>query len=284
MENTVQPSGAISLKEITMILNFVERIRLKAYSAWFRRNNRVVQTGYMDCDILVRANEDVGVQILAGSYEKDDLKYLLSNLRDGDVFFDIGANVGLFSLAVAKKNSTVTIHAFEPIPLNAYLFGASLCLNDVYSVKLNQACVGDRLGQIDFSLAADSAYSSIHDTGRKTEIRKINVPITTLDSYLSGNDLQSIQIMKVDVEGAEKMVLDGAKSALANITEKPRLVLIELFDKNLNVFNTSIVEILEIMKNYGYVAFVIENGRKIEFQEQHYNKIYNVFFEKVAGR
>jgi FkbM family methyltransferase len=233
----------------------------------------------MDCQILVRANEDVGVMILAGNFEKTDLTYILSQLKDGDVFFDVGANVGLFSLAVAKGNKAINVHAFEPIPLNATLFEASLYLNGIDSVKINRTCVGNRQGEVEFSLAVDSAYSSIYDTGRKSESRKINVPITTLDDYFESNGLKRVDIIKIDVEGAERLVLDGATKIFNNPILKPRLVLMELFDLNFTLFNTSINDIVKLMREYGYDGFVFEKCNKTNFEERHYNKIYNAFFE-----
>ncbi|MDG4476041.1 FkbM family methyltransferase [Thiovibrio frasassiensis] len=260
--------------------NLVSRLRFEMYRFWYKHiKNSVVQTEYMNCKILVRANEDVGLQILVGNYEKNDLLYLLSMIRDGDTFFDIGANIGLFSLLVAKKNCTVKVHSFEPIPINSCLFKASLCLNEIESVNLNQCCVGDFVGDIEFSLASDSAYSSIHDTGRFPEIKKIKAKITTLDEYLKMNDLTRIDIMKIDVEGAEKLVLDGARNILSNNLVKPRLVLMELFDKNFDLFGTSIDDVVNVMKLYKYKAFVIDGNDKSVFCPRHYNKIYNVFFE-----
>jgi len=258
----------------------IERIKSAAFLFWYRRRGLLVkQAAYMDCQILVRANEDVGILILADGFEKVDLTYILSELRDGDVFFDVGANVGLFSLAVAKKNKTIDVHAFEPIPLNAALFEASLHLNAIDTVKINRTCVGDKQGQVEFSLAADSAYSSIHNTGRKSEVTKIIVPVTTLDNYLESSSLKRIDIIKVDVEGAENLVLDGARYIFNNSSLRPRLVLMELFDEYFYLFNTSISNIVKIMQGYGYEGFVFEKSNRTKFEVRHHNKIFNVFFE-----
>lgn len=236
----------------------------------------------MDCKILVRPNEDVGLQILIGNYEKNDLTYLLSQLRDGDIFFDIGANIGLFSLAAAIHNPKVKVHAFEPIPINAALFQASLHLNEIESVKVNQGCVGNYVGCVEFSLASDSAYSSIQDTGRLPEIKKLQTSITTLDSYLRANDTPRIDIMKIDVEGAEKLVLDGAAEIFDINQMKPRLILMELYDQNFERFSTSIAEVVSQMKSFGYSPYFLKNATKIDFHSNNHNIIYNVFFELDA--
>lgn len=258
----------------------VMRAKLKLYRSWYKFINRlVIQADYMNCRILVRAQEDVGIQILAGNYERHDLLYLMSKTRDADVFLDIGANVGLFSILMARNNSTIKIHAFEPIPLNACLFEASLHLNNIESVKLNRCCVGDSSGEVEFSLAIDSAYSSLHDTGRLPELRKIKTTITALDDYIERNELERIDIIKIDVEGAEMLVLEGARALLSNRKNRPRLVLMELFDENFVIFNTSIAKVVQVMQDYEYKAFVVDGNRRHEYHPGYHNKIYNVFFE-----
>lgn len=86
--------------------NLVIRVKNKLYRFWFKQDiDAIRQAEYIGCQILVRANEDVGLLILAGSFEKTDLMYLLTKLRSGDIFFDIGANVGLFSISRSEKRS-----------------------------------------------------------------------------------------------------------------------------------------------------------------------------------
>lgn len=259
---------------------FAERVKLAAYKWWYGCSVKlVVQADYMGSKVLVRPNEDVGLLILTGNFEKNDLIYLLSQLKENDIFFDIGANIGLFSIVVAKANATVRVHAFEPIPINVHLFQASLCLNKIESVKVNESCVGDYVGEVEFSLAADSAYSSIHDTGRLPEVKKLKTKITTLNNYVANNGVKKIDVLKIDVEGAEKLVLDGARNIFIDREMRPRLVLMELFDQNFKQFKTSIADVVQLLGGYGYSPFIIEDGRKKEFVPRHHNFVYNVFFE-----
>lgn len=263
-----------------LIKRIISRVKLEIYSRWYGGSKQfVVQAEYMNCQILVRANEDVGVRIMAGAFENEDVSYLLSKIQKNDVFFDVGANVGLFSVVVAKKNPMVQVHSFEPISLNVSLFETSVHLNGIKTIKINQSCIGNYSGVVEFSLASDSAYSSIHDTGWKTEIEKISVPITTIDEYVIRNSVDTINVMKVDVEGAESLVLQGARNIFLNVEMRPRLVLLELYDGHFEKFNTSIENLVKTMCEFGYVGFVFENGLKTKFELRHYNKMCNVFFE-----
>lgn len=243
------------------------------------RGDRIVQTRYRGCPMLVRANEDVGQLIIAGIYETEDLGHLLENVQDRDVFVDVGANTGLFSLLCAHRFSSVDIHAFEPVPLNACLFESSIHLNGFENITLNRSCVGSSEGETELSLASDSAYSSIIATGRKPVVRRLRTRTITLDSYASRAGLRRIDILKVDVEGAEKLVLEGARGLLGDERTRPRLILVELFDQNLQPFGTSIAEIVELLAAHGYRGYVIDKRQRRSLMPSHYNEIYNVFFE-----
>lgn len=243
------------------------------------RGDRIVQTRYRGCPMLVRANEDVGQLIIAGIYETEEIGHLLENLQDRDVFIDVGANTGLFSLLCARRFSSVNIHAFEPVPLNASLFESSIHLNGFENITLNRSCVGNTEGEIELSLASDSAYSSMIATGRKPVVRRLRTPTITLDSYASRAGLGRIDILKVDVEGAEKLVLEGARGLLSDERTRPRLLLVELFDQNLQPFGTSIGEIVDLLAALGYRGYVLDKGRRRSLMRSHYNEIYNVFFE-----
>ena len=265
-----------------MIKKLIQRFKVKIFLYWYKKSKiSIKQTDYMDCKIIVRSSEDVGIFILANIFEKSDIEFLLSELKDGDIFFDIGANIGLFSLALANKNKTIKVHAFEPIPLNAKIFEASLELNYIESVKVNQMCVGQKLGDIEFSIAKDSAYSSIALTQNQSAVKIIKVPITTLDYYFDANSLQRIDIIKMDVEGAEKLVLDGAENIFSNHSIRPRLVLMELYDEFLLKFNSSIEDIINLMNGYGYYSFIYINGKKINFDKNYYNRVCNVYFQII---
>lgn len=77
-------------------------------------------------------------------------------------------------------------------------------------------------------------------------------------------------------EGAELKVLLGS-SGIFGGASKPRLALIELFDKNLSVFDPSIGDISQMMKHWDYRAYVLVDGRKEFFAPVHHNMHYNVF-------
>ena len=261
--------------------SFLATLHFKMLAMKYRgRGETIVQAEYMGSRLLVRATEDVGKLILAGIFEIDELTYLLRRIRPDDIFFDVGANVGLFSVVLGNAQPTIAVHAFEPIPLNVALCEASVHINELTNVRINRLCVGEVCGDVDFDTAADSAYSSIITAGHKPSARRSRVPVTTLEHYVAEHNVARIDVMKVDVEGAEKMVLSGGAGLLSEPDRGPRLVLLELWESHLAAFGTSVLEVTSMMTSWGYSGFVLQNGERVALQERSDLSIYNVFFER----
>jgi FkbM family methyltransferase len=230
--------------------------------------------------LLVLANEDVGRDILfIRSYEAGETQYLANFISRSSVCFDVGANIGYFTLLMAKHAPLGKVYAFEPIPLNAFLLRASIELNKYENIEVNCIGVGADSVDVTFTQSTDSAYSSIQDTERKPVERTFQVPMTTLDSFVGKRNITSIDLLKVDVEGAEGLVIQGSKRLLDDPNRRPRLVLMELFDDNLVKFNTGSSSIVETMIEFGYQAFCLNpDSELVPFDEQALGQVYNVFF------
>jgi FkbM family methyltransferase len=235
-------------------------------------------------EMLVFVNEDVGRQIwMFGSYEPDETNYFNSIIKADDVCFDVGGNVGYFSLLMSKAASKGTVHVFEPIPMNAALVKTNAELNGLRNVTINNVAVGSEEGMANFSVSIDSAYSSMRATGRIAEAQSIDVPLITLDKYIERSGIERVDIMKVDVEGAEDMVLVGGAALLSDPIRRPRMVLLELFDENLVPFGTNVGTIVDRMIAFGYSANVLADGggMLVPYYPDMANKYYNIIFSSV---
>lgn len=263
-----------------MISSLVSRLARRRLQRQLKRGPGIVQTRFFDCDLLVRAHEDVGRNIVMGDFETRDLQHFLSAVRDGDVVFDAGANVGAYCVPAARQRRDTRVVAFEPIPLNAALLRASVLINGLTNLDIVQACVSDSAGEIEFSVSEDSAYSSIIDTGRKLEAARLRCRAVTLDEQCAAMGIVSPNLVKIDVEGAELRVLLGAGRAFFEAGPGPRLVMIELYDQNLQAFGTSIDEVVALMARHRYRPYVLDGADRVPFRTEHHNRHYNVFFEK----
>ena len=258
------------------------RAGMLASQTWISKSRRSVrQVGLKDFDILVLANEEVGRQIiLFKNFEPDETNYFNSILKPNDICFDVGGNVGFFSMLMAKRASKGVVHVFEPIPLNAALIRTSAELNGFGNLVINNVAVGSQKGSVAFSISIDSAYSSMHPTGRRAEDKSIIVPVKTIDEYVTVHSVPRIDILKVDVEGAEALVIEGAANILKDTTRRPRMVLLELFDINLVPFDSDVLKIVSRMVSFGYAAKVLKNGgaELVPFTPDMANKFSNVIF------
>jgi FkbM family methyltransferase len=162
--------------------------------------------------------------------------------------------------------------------MNYHVLALNILANGLENVVINNCAVGDANGEVSFCIAQDGAFSSLIDTGRKTVIQTTKIPMVTLDSYCSEHNLPRIDILKVDVEGAEPAVVRGAGILLADPERRPRLVMLELFEPMLRQFGCTIAEMAALMRTYKYDAFVFVEGRLVQFAESHYNRFYNVLF------
>ena len=259
----------------------VERVRTDV-SRWRVPPGRphVVHTRTQGFELLVRADEDVGRAIhFARSFEVPETDYLRSVIRPDAVCADVGANVGYFTMLMASVARQGVVHAFEPLPLNVALIAASTGLNRFTNIRLNQTAVGDAPGEVEFAEAADSAYSSMHDTGRKGVEARFTVPVTTLDAYFGGG---AVDVLKVDVEGAEALVMAGARALLADPARRPTVILIELFQPNLDVFGASVTAIVAELTDLGYRAQVLGEAGLVDYDAAT-SRQYNLVFTAARG-
>jgi len=240
----------------------------------------IVHSHFSDYEMLVFANEDVGRQIwLFGRYEEDESYFFANHIRPTDICFDVGGNLGYFSLLMARFAVQGSVHVFEPIPVNAALITVNAQLNRIQNMYVNNVAVGDHEASVEFSVSIDSAYSSMHATGRRAEQQSISVPMVTLDNYLCSASLDRVDVMKVDVEGAEALVVQGA-TFLGDPIRRPRIVLMELFNENLSVFDSSVESVVTTMALHGYTPYVLkDDGRRLEpYDASAHSAFYNIFF------
>ena len=231
-------------------------------------------------DLIVPSNEDVGRLIsYLGSYEPDETDFLIPSIRPEDVCVDVGANIGYYTMLMARAASAGTVHAFEPDPLCNALLHLNISINEFANVRLNPILLGAASGSMQFLRASDSGFSSLRDTGRRPIARTYRVKMDTLDEYLDMLGKGGVDILKIDVEGAEGLVLEGARRLLDDPHRRPRLILLELFEPNQRPFGSKVSEVVSRLGSSGYSPFVVCSGMRMPYTAAHENIFSNVFFE-----
>jgi FkbM family methyltransferase len=150
-----------------------------------------------------RLDIDLGSQkaYWTGRYERQLQRFLRETLRPGDVFYDVGAHQGFFSVCAARLGARV--YAFEPVAANLRHLHRNIELNGA-DVEVVPAAVSDAPGRVGLAAGASSAQWRI-TLGDE-------VPATTLDEF--ARDHPAPRVVKIDVEGAELGVLRGATRLL----------------------------------------------------------------------
>ena len=181
--------------------------------------------------IIDRPDEFMQSAILwDGAYEPGIAGLLVAVLLPGDVFVDVGANAGQHSLIAASKKARV--FAFEPVPRLARRLRDNVRLNRFEGqVTVVQMALAAHVGEATLYVAdrLDDGSHSLLPGIPATNVEAITVPVTTLDTALAQRLIERPQLVKIDVEGAEALVLDGASALLA--TQPQPVVIVETGDR-----------------------------------------------------
>ncbi|MDO8541017.1 MAG: FkbM family methyltransferase [Opitutaceae bacterium] len=151
-----------------------------------------------------------------------ELRFLRRFLQPGMTFVDLGAHHGLYSvLAAALVGPTGRVIAFEPAPASARRLRWHATLNGVNRIEVHRSALGARASTATLFVPQHGidTVSSLRPpaVGGGGPTHRIEVNVVSLDDFASSRDLKEIDLVKLDVEGAEADVLDGAARVCANL-------------------------------------------------------------------
>jgi FkbM family methyltransferase len=152
-----------------------------------------------------------------GSYEPHMQHLIAQEVKSGQVFYDVGANVGFYSLLASVLVGPGKVFAFEPLPANIAYLRQHLVLNAAENVEVLEVAVCDQVGASSFQTERTGAMGRLETCG------DIRVPTTTLDALLQEGKIAPPTYIKMDIEGTEFRALSGAKTCFEKY--KPTLFL-----------------------------------------------------------
>lgn len=136
---------------------------------------------------------------------------------------DIGANIGLFSMAAALDNPTAVVHAFEPLPVNFQILSSMIRANRAFSIHAHELALSDHEGEAEFFVPRNAEGMSVASAsliaGHRVDCECVPVRLATLDQFVAQHGLRDIDLIKIDVESAEYLVFRGASRVLRS--ERP---------------------------------------------------------------
>jgi FkbM family methyltransferase len=175
---------------------------------------------------------------------------IFTNLVDSDtVFFDVGANIGIYSLMAGKKGAKV--YAFEPSPEVLPYLEKNIELNK-FDITLVKEAVGDKVGQIPFyvSTKENMGVGRIMEYGRRTEKEKppVMVSMNALDYYVG--QCLAPTLIKMDIEGAEWFAIQGGEQTFSR--DDAPVLMIEFHPGEIKHLGGDSEELMKKLRSYGY--------------------------------
>lgn len=158
------------------------------------------------------------------TFEFETFTLYLELLKNAAVVFDIGANTGIFALLAAIDSPSREVHAFEPAPKIFNYLQKNVVTNRLTNLKPVCGALTDYDGDIELYIPRSIMLPTSSSTlkGFRKAQATITVPALTLDAYVVNNQIAQVDLLKIDTEGTEPRVLEGAKHTLER--DKPIII------------------------------------------------------------
>jgi FkbM family methyltransferase len=204
-----------------------------------------------------------------GSYEEEQCDYWMMLAKHASTIFDVGANVGLYSLLAAATNPRARIHSFEPTTEIVEAFMSNIRLNCMRNISVNSSAVGSYTGKgyLRRHKHGEELYDWMNyvvDTAAQSSDPCISV--TTLDDYCKQKQIAHIDLLKMDIEGGEYDALIGAKGLLQ--AQSIRCIFLELVEAHAGRSGHSTVDIKRMLLKAGYQIYLLRAGTLFPVQPE----------------
>lgn len=261
---------------ITRIKIFIARILYKIVVPFFGRKSRIINRNGIYYEVDLSEGIDLSL-FLFGDFQKHVTKNKFLRLTPDSIILDIGGNFGIMALQFAKEVPQGKVISFEPTHYAISKFKKNLSLNPVIMQRIN--IVNTFVSSESTSNSNIKAFSSWKVSGEKksTEQHPVHlgtpkstegVGSITLDEYSSSIKLNRIDLIKIDTDGHEFMVLNGAKECIAKFRPK---VIFEVGQYVMKERNIDFSFYLSYFKKYNYKLVDSKSGKYIS--DKNHNKI-----------
>jgi FkbM family methyltransferase len=204
--------------------------------------------------------------VYPNEYEVEKTDFIKAHCKEGDVAFDIGAHMGIFSYFLAKQvGNTGKVFSFEPAPLTFEMLQHTIEYNHLETVvQINQMAMADKDGELTFYIYDNSKVSSgnslspLNPAGKH---RGITVKTMSLDDFFKAKQLTRLDFIKIDAEGAELEILKGGAKVIQQY--KPFITL-EVHPRVFVPVDKVMKELYDTITSYGYT--ITENKQQLNLE------------------
>lgn len=205
-----------------------------------------------------------------GLMEMEEMSFASHMLRDNDVFFDIGANVGAYSILISQ-HVNCKVFSFEPHPKTfEYLSRNIRIQKNPELIKIFNYALGDKSGKVSFTENLDT----VNHISLGSNEKSINVEMKILEKL----NLPCPSLIKLDVEGFEYQVLKGANSVLNNLNLKAIIIEINGSGKNYGISDS---EIHDFLISYNFKPFTYDPFKRQIIKLESYLKHNTIYIRDL---
>lgn len=221
----------------------------------------IIQKTKFDRDLIIEAHLDDWIQkqvYFFGRYEieKNQTRFWTKFLNPGMVVFDVGANIGYYSLMAAKRvGKSGLVYSFEPVTETFRKLTINIQLNQFENIKVIKSALSDISGSFEI-FTADEENTGTSSFSQHVHFSGVRETVTTItgDEFINTEKPERLDLVKIDVEGAEMKVLAGMMNTLKKF--KP-VLLVEINKALLENSGTSPSEIYQSLRGIGYEPYEI---------------------------
>ncbi|MFK7848118.1 MAG: FkbM family methyltransferase [Rhodothermales bacterium] len=217
---------------------------------------------------------------LKGVYERNTFRHLSKLITPSDTFVDVGANIGAYSVGLSPFIKNGKIISFEPNPRALHYLEENIKLNDIKNITVNKVGLSDR---DEDAILFTSSLTTASINKNKESVQKECISLITLDKYCEENDINNIDVLKVDVEGHEVKCIKGAIEIIKK--SKSMVLVMEIDDNCLNA-GSSKQEVFEFIRSLDFKAYAPRGFpfglREIKSIPENYAD--NIIFKKQLGK
>jgi FkbM family methyltransferase len=274
----------IDLKAAILLKRFVNYYIRKRTLMISEYQNKLWLSKFQKDDQLVhQLSENVFIYLFKDSvlskliyfgHEEAEIIFTRKFLRKGDIFFDIGANIGLYTLISSNcVGDSGSVYAFEPTPITFNRLSQNIKLNDLKNVEINNIGLSNISGLSDFHIS-NEGYDAWNSLIRLDQIKNsdvIKISVETLDSFIENQGIKRVDLIKLDVEGWEKYVLEGSMKLL--MQENPPVFLVEFNENHAFAAGYYCGELFDFMLSFGFEWYTFDHKANIlkkENKRLHY--------------
>ena len=214
--------------------------------------------------------------IYKNKFELDEAQFISDFLKEGDIFIDIGANIGLYTLMAAQKvGNQGKVYSFEPTGTTYKRLLENIEINRFNNIIPVNKALSDKNGRFEMNVSCDGfdGWNSFTKITRGSKSRTETVEATQVDSFFNDDKIwDRISLIKIDVEGWEKFVMLGGDEHFKRA--KSPVLIVEFVDQNIINAGYTCQELYQILVSCGYTLYSIKD-RILEKEHVKENYVYS---------